>query len=95
MCVCVFQRDPAEEALRSNNMNLDQAMSECQIHTYLQTHTHTHTLWLIFPLMFRRSAGEKERWRKARDEDAVVSPAEPLKRLASGPNRLPGQGTEL
>lgn len=27
VCVFYFQRDPAEEALKSNNMNLDQAMS--------------------------------------------------------------------
>lgn len=27
LCFFCFQRDPAEEALKSNNMNLDQAMS--------------------------------------------------------------------
>lgn len=30
VCFCLpLQRDPAEEALKSNNMNLDQAMSRC------------------------------------------------------------------
>lgn len=30
VCLCLpSQRDPAEEALKSNNMNLDQAMSRC------------------------------------------------------------------
>lgn len=28
LMLCVLQRDPAEEALKSNNMNLDQAMSK-------------------------------------------------------------------
>jgi len=32
LCFCFsMQRDPAEEALKSNNMNLDQAMSRCYV----------------------------------------------------------------
>lgn len=47
----LLQRDPAEEALKSNNMNLDQAMSKFPS-VFLSVHIHCKCYYAAFLLMF-------------------------------------------